>query len=126
MIVSHTNLEGVVVEEVIRGIGDLSIAIDGENLLIGEQIVVVSILNISNNPSADDENITLESAEIYSQAFPIEVENRVKGWLFSKGEVIDIDLKETGPRACLTFKDLGEWGWLLMAAEWAGGRDLPC
>ena len=123
MIVSHTNLEGVVAEEVIRGVGDLSLAIDGENLLIGDQIVVVSILNISNNPDADDENITLESTEIYSQAFPIEVENRVKGWLFSKGEVIDIDLKETGPRACLTFKDLGEWGWLLMAAEWAGGRE---
>ena len=91
--------------------------------MVGEQTVVVSILNLSHNPDAEDENISLESTEIYSQAFPMEVEHRVKGWLFSKGEVIDIDLKETGPRACLTFKDLGEWGWLLMAAEWAGGRE---
>ena len=61
-----------------RGIGDLSIAIDGENLLVGEQTVVVSILNLSHNPDADDENISLESTQIYSQAFPMEVEHRVK------------------------------------------------
>ena len=78
MVVSYTNLEGVVVEEVMRGIGDLSIAIDGENLLVGEQTVVVSILNLSINPDAEDENISLESTEIYSQAFPMEVEHLVK------------------------------------------------
>ena len=38
-----------------RGIGDLPIAIDGENLLVGEQTVVVSILNLSHNPDAEDE-----------------------------------------------------------------------
>ena len=47
MVVSYTNLEGVVVEEVMRGIGDLSIAIDGENLLVGEQtVVVLSLIHI--------------------------------------------------------------------------------
>jgi len=51
------------------------------------------------------------------------VEHKSRGGLFSSGEVIDIDVEETGPRACMTFKNLGEWGWLLMAAEWAGGRE---
>ena len=69
----------------------------------------------NSDPSVDDSNITLGSSEIFSQSSSVGVERRAGAdcfLTFSDEEVIDIDLRETGPRACLTFKDLGEWGWL--------------
>ena len=112
-------------EELRGGLGDLSVTIDGENILIGEQYVKVSIHEIPPD-SLEEGNlsqIVKTSPVIFDQEFRIEVEHKRGGGLFSSGEVIDIDVEETGPRACMTLKNLGEWGWLLMAAEWAGGRE---
>ena len=127
IVVSYTNIDGNLTEIFQRGIGNLAIEIEGEDLFIGDQTMTVSLHNLTSDPSVDDSNITLGSSEIFSQTSSIGVERRAGGGLFSglfsDEEIIDIDLRETGPRACLTFKDLGEWGWLLMAAEWAGGRE---
>ena len=127
MVVSYTNIDGNLTEIFQRGTGNLAIEIEGEDLFVGDQTLTVSLHNLSSDPSVDDSNITLGSSEIFSQSSSVGVERRAGGGLFSglfsDEEVIDIDLRETGPRACLTFKDLGEWGWLLMAAEWAGGRE---
>ena len=112
-------------EELQRGTGDLSVRINGENIMIGEQIIQVSILEIPPDLRYES-NLSIvvkHSAVIFDQGFRIEVEHKNRGGLFSSGEVIDIDVEETGPRACLTLKNLGEWGWILMAAEWAGGRE---
>ena len=112
-------------DELQSGTGDLSVTIDGENIMIGEQYVQVSIHEIPlDSMQGDNLSEMVESSPaIFDQEFRIEVEHKSRGGLFSSGEVIDIDVEETGPRACMTFKNLGEWGWLLMAAEWAGGRE---
>ncbi|MFL2955019.1 MAG: small multi-drug export protein [Candidatus Thalassarchaeaceae archaeon] len=112
-------------DELQSGTGDLSVTIDGENIMIGEQYVQVSIHEIPLDSMQGDNlsEIVESSPAIFDQEFRIEVEHKSRGGLFSSGEVIDIDVEETGPRACMTFKNLGEWGWLLMAAEWAGGRE---
>ena len=112
-------------DELQSGTGDLSVTIDGENIMIGEQYVQVSIHEIPLDSMEGDNlsEIVESSPAIFDQEFRIEVEHKSRGGLFSSGEVIDIDVEETGPRACMTFKNLGEWGWLLMAAEWAGGRE---
>ena len=34
-----------------------------------------------------------------------------------------IYISDPDPRACFTMEILGGWGWILMAAEWAGGRE---
>ena len=112
-------------EELQRGRGDLSVTINGEDIMIGEQIIQVSILEIPPE-FREESNLSIvveHSAVIFDQGFRVEVEHKNRGGLFSSGEVIDIDVEETGPRACLTLKNLGEWGWILMAAEWAGGRE---
>ena len=115
-------------EELQSGPGDLSVTIDGENIMIGEQYVLVSIHEMPPDSQEEDNlsKIVESSPIIFDQEFRIEVEHKSRGGLFSSGEVIDIDVEETGPRACMTLKNLGEWGWLLMAAEWAGGEKLPC
>ena len=112
-------------EELQSGPGDLSVTIDGENIMIGEQNVLVSIHEMPPDSQEEDNlsKIVESSPIIFDQEFRIEVEHKSRGGLFSSGEVIDIDVEETGPRACMTLKNLGEWGWLLMAAEWAGGRE---
>ena len=112
-------------DELQSGTGDLSVTIDGENIMIGEQYVQVSIHEMPLDSLEGDNlsEIVESSPAIFDQEFRIEVEHKSRGGLFSSGEVIDIDVEETGPRACMTFKNLGEWGWLLMAAEWAGGRE---
>ena len=112
-------------EELQSGLGDLSVTIDGEDIMIGEQYVQVSIHEMPPDSQEEDNlsQIVESSPKIFDQEFRIEVEHKSRGGLFSSGEVIDIDVEESGPRACMTLKNLGEWGWLLMAAEWAGGRE---
>ena len=99
-------------EELREGLGDISITIEGEDIMIGEQYVLVSIHEMPPD-SQREGNLSQaieSSSEIFSQEFRIEVEKKSRGGLFSSGEVIDIDVEETGPRACMTLKNLGEWG----------------
>ena len=118
-----TDINGKNVEHLIRGFGDLSSTIDGEEMYRGEQRILVSIRNITSHIDSNDSHVLEYSPEIYSQEFEIDVDQKQKIGFFSDGDVIEIDIKESGPRACMTFRDLGEWGWILMAAEWAGGRE---
>ena len=118
-----TDINGKNVEHLIRGFGDLSSTIDGEEMYRGEQRILVSIRNITSHIDSNDSHVLEYSPEIYSQEFEIDVHQKQKMGFFSDGDVIEIDIKESGPRACMTFRDLGEWGWILMAAEWAGGRE---
>lgn len=121
--VFFTDINGKNVEHLIRGFGDLSSTIDGEEMYRGEQRILVSIRNITSHIDSNDSHVLEYSPEIYSQEFEIDVDQKQKIGFFSDGDVIEIDIKESGPRACMTFRDLGEWGWILMAAEWAGGRE---
>ena len=118
-----TDINGKNVEHLIRGFGDLSSTIDGEEMYRGEQRILVSIRNITSHIDSNDSHVLEYSPEIYSQEFEMDVHQKQKMGFFSDGDVIEIDIKESGPRACMTFRDLGEWGWILMAAEWAGGRE---
>ena len=121
--VFFTDINGKNVEHLIRGFGDLSSTIDGEEMYRGEQRILISIRNITSHIDSNDSHVLEYSPEIYSQEFEIDVHQKQKIGFFSDGDVIEIDIKESGPRACMTFRDLGEWGWILMAAEWAGGRE---
>ena len=81
------------------------------------------------NQSEDLVNASLiEGAESLSKEIDFELEVKGGGF-FSFLPFVDseshreVTISDPGPRTCWTTKDLGEWGYLLMAAELGGGRE---
>ena len=81
------------------------------------------------NQSTDLDNASLvEGGERLSKSIDFELEIN-SGGFFSFLPFVDSDshrevrITEPGPRTCWTTKDLGDWGYLLMAAELGGGRE---
>ena len=81
------------------------------------------------NQSTDLENASLaDGGETLTKNIDFELEVN-SGGLFSFLPFVDSDshrevrITEPGPRTCWTTKDLGDWGYLLMAAELGGGRE---
>ena len=81
------------------------------------------------NQSTDLENASLvDGGETITKDIDFELEVN-SGGFFSFLPFVDSDshrevrITEPGPRTCWTTKDLGDWGYLLMAAELGGGRE---
>ena len=81
------------------------------------------------NQSTDLENASLvDGGETFTKNIDFELEVN-SGGFFSFLPFVDSDshrevrITEPGPRTCWTTKDLGDWGYLLMAAELGGGRE---
>ena len=81
------------------------------------------------NQSTDLENASIvDGGETLSKNIDFELEIN-SGGFFSFLPFVDSDshsevrITEPGPRTCWTTKDLGDWGYLLMAAELGGGRE---
>ena len=81
------------------------------------------------NQSTDLENASLvDGGETLTKGIDFELEVN-SGGFFSFLPFVDSDshrevrITEPGPRTCWTTKDLGDWGYLLMAAELGGGRE---
>ena len=81
------------------------------------------------NQSTDLENASLvDGGETLTKDIDFELEVN-SGGFFSFLPFVDSDshrevrITEPGPRTCWTTKDLGDWGYLLMAAELGGGRE---
>ena len=81
------------------------------------------------NQSTDLDNASLvDGGERLSKSIDFELEIN-SGGFFSFLPFVDSDshrevrITEPGPRTCWTTKDLGDWGYLLMAAELGGGRE---
>ena len=81
------------------------------------------------NQSTDLENASLvDGGETQTKNIDFELEVN-SGGFFSFLPFVDSDshrevrITEPGPRTCWTTKDLGDWGYLLMAAELGGGRE---
>ena len=58
-----------------------------------------------------------------SKQLPVEVKTVKKGGLFSSEESVEVVVTDDEPRTCLSIQDFGTMGWLLMGAEWVGGRE---
>ncbi len=81
------------------------------------------------NQSTDLANASLvDGGETLTKNIDFELEVN-SGGFFSFLPFVDSDshrevrITEPGPRTCWTTKDLGDWGYLLMAAELGGGRE---
>ena len=98
-----------------------------DELEVGEYRIILLVQVY--NQSDDLVNASLiEGAESLSKEIDFELEIK-GGGLFSFLPFVDseshreVSISDPGPRTCWTTKDLGEWGYLLMAAELGGGRE---
>tara|TARA_B100000614_G_scaffold90500_1_gene81861 strand:+ start:8871 stop:10982 length:2112 start_codon:yes stop_codon:yes gene_type:complete len=122
-----------------------------ETLVVSEEsISQVSGKKSSMQASFDELNVgeyrIVFSVDIYDQGFDLDNATLVEDWntlakeidfeleinsggFFSFLPFVDSDshrevrITEPGPRTCWTTKDLGDWGYILMAAELGGGRE---
>lgn len=122
-----------------------------ETLVVSEEsISQVSGKKSSMQASFDELNVgeyrIVFSIDIYDQGFDLVNATLVEDWntlakeidfeleinsggFFSFLPFVDSDshrevrITEPGPRTCWTTKDLGDWGYILMAAELGGGRE---
>ena len=53
----------------------------------------------------------------------VEIKTVETGSLFNRIESKEADVIDDDPRSCYTMEQMGEWGWVLMGAEWVGGRE---
>ncbi len=122
-----------------------------ETLVVSEEsISQVSGKKSSMQASFDELNVgeyrIVFSVDIYDQGFDLDNATLVEDWNTLAKEIdfeleinsggflsflpfVDSDshrevrITEPGPRTCWTTKDLGDWGYILMAAELGGGRE---
>tara|TARA_B100000686_G_scaffold188686_1_gene195419 strand:+ start:39 stop:2117 length:2079 start_codon:yes stop_codon:yes gene_type:complete len=58
-----------------------------------------------------------------SKQFPVEVKIVKTGSLLNRVDSAEIEVTNTDPRTCMSIQEFGVMGWLLMGAEWVGGRE---
>ena len=119
--------------EIISGKGDLSLTLDEDTLGQGEYDVLIE-LYVWAEDNSDFSNLTFnesiskinsDSATIFhSKSIILIVELKEKTSLWGAKETYKTMEKiDEESRACWTFQQLGAWGWVLMGAEWVGGRE---
>ena len=99
------------------GLGDQEIQYDPSELAHGHYnssvaIWVVTTEDAIESMTQEELQVLVEASEgaLHSKSFELEISTHV--------EVIDED-----PRPCWTIQGLGYWGWVMMGAEWVGGRE---
>ncbi len=111
------------------GTGDLSIELNSDDLEDGHYIVRIGILSSdSDSREWSEEEILAAVASpgslISFKELEIELHTTSSSSLFGSGETHrEMEKSDEETRACMTIQDMGVWGWILMGAEWVGGRE---
>ncbi len=75
----------------------------------------------------DDVNGTWTEKTIAQSTVLVEIKSRAPGmgWLpwVDDTPVTEAEITSDESRRCWTTSELGNWGWIMMAAEWGGGRE---
>ncbi|MAH98888.1 MAG: hypothetical protein CMA12_06045 [Euryarchaeota archaeon] len=116
------------------GVGDISEVLNGENFAEGEYHISVTAV-ISSNKSNDWQSLTQddlkdifisknELGQVVTKDLRIEIKSVRSSSLFGSGEShTKMEKIDEEMRTCMTIQDFGAWGWVLMGAEWVGGRE---
>ena len=111
------------------GTGDLSIELNSDDLKDGRYIVKIGIAS-SDSASREwsEEEISEAVASpgnlISFKELEIDLHTTSSSSLFGSGESHrEMEKSDEETRACMTIQDMGVWGWILMGAEWVGGRE---
>ncbi len=86
-----------------------------------------------NLTSTDLTNQTEENRTLLIKASPLHTDGPISTMIdihtneptlpWETESVQEAKIIESSERICLTYRQLGAWGWALMGAEWAGGRE---
>ena len=116
------------------GLGDISESINGDNFDEGEYRILVTMV-ISSNKSNDWQSLTRDAlndiftdknelGQVVTKDLRIEIKTVKSSSLFGSGEPhTKMEKIDEEMRTCMTIQDFGAWGWVLMGAEWVGGRE---
>ena len=111
------------------GTGDLSIDLNSDGLEDGHYIVRIGILASDSDSREWSEEEIVEAVAspgglISFKELDIELHTTSSSSLFGSGETHrEMEKSDEETRACMTIQDMGVWGWILMGAEWVGGRE---
>jgi len=116
----------------VGGTGDQSLKLSKEELDDGDYRIRIAVIYSENNSTGWSELSVEEIAEkendplllISNKDLEIELHTSVSSSLFGSGETHrKMEKFDEEIRACMTIQDMGFWGWILMGAEWVGGRE---
>ena len=111
------------------GTGDLSIELNSDGLEDGHYIVRIGISSSDSDSREWSEEEIVEAVAspgslISFKELEIELHTTSSSSLFGSGETHrEMEKSDEETRACMTIQDMGVWGWILMGAEWVGGRE---
>ena len=124
------------------GLGNQEITLQSENIDDGNYIVYLEvyiwdeIVNLSHLSQEQLSSYTNDSSHInyLQKEVELHMESRVTNEIpliklitfgkYGNSEVQKIpEINDEEERACMSFQQLGIWGWALMGLEWAGGRE---
>ena len=117
---------------VVGGIGDLNLELDKEELVDGDYRIRITVFYSENNSTGWSELSSEEISEkgnetllqITIKDLEIELHTSESSSFFGFGETHrKMEEIDDDNRACLTIQRMGVWGWILMGAEWVGGRE---
>ncbi len=108
------------------GLGDQQLALDPSELEDGHYNTTVLIWKVIT----DDEIESLDQSQLAAliddpldyKEVEIEISSHSSG-PFSSDIKQEVEVHDVDPRSCWTIEGLGEWGWIMMGAEWVGGRE---
>ncbi len=116
----------------VGGSGDQSLELSKEELDDGDYRIRIVVIYSEDNSTGWSELSVEEIAEkgndplllISNKDLEIELHTSVSSSLFGSGEKHrKMEKFDEETRACMTIQDMGFWGWILMGAEWVGGRE---
>ncbi len=105
-----------------------TIRIDYSDWQDGDYELGIEFNNHTGYLTSDDPvNYSGTNETLATKIAKIEIDSSVPslGWLpwVSNDPVKDAEVLNEGSRACWTTSELGGWSWILMGAEWGGGRE---
>ncbi len=114
--------------EVIREENSTTIKVDIHTWPDGDYDLHAEFTNLSvEYADEDDLNGTWTGKTIAQSTVFVEIKSRSPGmaWLpwVEDDPVTEATLTTDESRRCWTTSELGSWGWIMMAAEWGGGRE---
>ncbi|MEC7686325.1 MAG: small multi-drug export protein [Candidatus Thermoplasmatota archaeon] len=134
IVVSHLTVVGgsePILSTYTGGSGDIRSETNlDESIPEGEYHLTATLYQLESVDSLEEvdnqseyESISDSLTSLSTKDVDVEVKTVKSGSLFNRVDAIEAHVNDDDPRSCFTMEQMGEWGWVLMGAEWVGGRE---
>ena len=134
IVVSHLTVVGgsePILSTYTGGSGDIRSETNlDESIPEGEYHLTATLYQLESVDSLEEvdnqseyESISDSLTSLSTKDVDVEVKTVKSGSLFNRVDAIEAHVNDDDPRSCFTMEQMGEWGWVLMGAEWGGGRE---